>query len=59
MRVIISIGLYIFIPFFTAIYIKERLVKQKIYVINKEILRFLSLKSTVYNQERFQIKSGL
>ena len=31
---------------------------QTIYVLNKEILQFLGLKSAVYNQERFQIKSG-
>ena len=30
-----------------------------IYVLNKEILQFLGLKSAVYSQERFQIKSGL
>ena len=43
-----------FLPqFFTAVYIVERLVLQTIYVVNKEILQFLSLKSAVHNQERF------
>ena len=40
------------------VYIVERLVLQTIYVLNKEILQFLSLKSAVYNQERFKFKSG-
>jgi hypothetical protein len=39
--------------FFTVVYIVERLVLQTIYVLSKEILRFLSLKLAVYNQERF------
>ena len=44
-----------FTPFFTAVYIVEQLVLQKIYVVNKE--GFLRLKSAVYkraisNQER-------
>ena len=39
-------------PFFTAVYIVERLVLQTIHVLNKKILQFLSLKSAVYNQER-------
>ena len=47
--------LVFFDPFFTAVYNQERLILQTIYVLNKEIL----LKSAVYNQERFQIKSGL
>ena len=47
-----------FTPFFTAVYIVERLVLQTVYVLNKEILQFLSLKSTLYNPEWFQIKSG-
>ena len=34
------------------VYIVERLVLQTIYVLNKEILQFLELKSVVYNQER-------
>ena len=46
-------------PFFTVVYIVERLILQTIYVLNKEILQFFGLISTVYNQERFQIKSGL
>ena len=41
-----------FTPFFTAFYIVEWLVLQTIYVLNKEILQFLGLKSYVYNQER-------
>ena len=39
--------------------IVEQLVLPTIYVLNKEILQFLGLKSAVYNQEQFQIKSGL
>ena len=50
-RAIISRGLYIFTPFFTAAYIVERLVLQTIYVLNKKILQFLSLKSAVYSGE--------
>ena len=40
----------LFTQFFTAVYIAEWLV---IYVLNKEILQFLSLKSPFYNQENF------
>ena len=58
-RAIFHCGLYAFTPFFTAVYIVERLVFQTIYVLNKEILQFLGLKSAVYNQEQFQIKSEL
>ena len=47
-----------FIPFFTAVYILEWLVLQTMYVLKEEILLFLGLKSAVYNQERFQIKSA-
>ena len=36
-------------PFFTAVYIVERLVLQTIYVLNKKILSLLGLKSVVYN----------
>ena len=47
-RAIISRGLYIFYPIFTAVYIVERLVlPETIYVLNKEILQFLGLKSAV------------
>ena len=42
-----SRGLYIVYPIFTAAYIVERLVLKTIYVLNKEILQFLSLKSMV------------
>ena len=42
-----------------AIYIVEQMILQTIYVINKDILQFLGLKSMIDNQERFQIKSGL
>ena len=48
-----------FTPFITAVITVERLVLQIIYVLNKEILQFLSLKSAVYNWEQFQSKSGL
>ena len=58
-RAIISFVLYNFYPFFTAIYIVEWLVLRTIYVENKQILQFLRLKSSVYNQEWFQIKCGL
>ena len=46
-------------PFFTTVYIVERLELQTIYVLNKKILQFLGLKSADYNREQFQIKSGL
>ena len=39
-------GWYILIPFFIALYIQKQLILQTIYVLN-------------YNQEGFQIKSGL
>ena len=39
------------------VYIIEWLVLQAMYVLNKELLQFLSLKSKVYKKERFQIKS--
>ena len=42
-----------------AVHIVERLVLQTSYVLNKEILQFWGLKSTVENPEQFQIKSGL
>ena len=48
-RTIKTRGLYIFTPFFTAVYIVERLVLQTIYVLDKEILQFLGLKFVVYN----------
>ena len=52
--------LYIFSSFFNAVYISEWLVLlQTIELLNKEILQFLSQKSTVYDQEWFQNKSGL
>jgi hypothetical protein len=59
MRAIITRGLYIFTPFFTAVYIVEQLVLQTILYLNKEILQLLGLKSAVCNQERVQIKIGL
>jgi hypothetical protein len=60
-RAIISRGLpYIFNPIFhCGLYCRAELVLQTIYVLNKEILQFLNLKSAAYNWERFQIKSGL
>ena len=36
-RAFISRGLYIFTPFFSAVYNQERLILQTIYVLNKEI----------------------
>ena len=56
---IITCGLYIFTPFFTAVYIMDQLVLQTIYVLNKEILQFFVLKSAVYIREQFQIRSVL
>ena len=58
-RAIITRGLYIFYPIFTAVYIEERFILQTIFVLKTEILHFLSLKSAVYTQERLLIKSGL
>ena len=49
---IISLSFYMFYPIFTAVYIVEWLVSQTIYVLDKEILRFLGLKSAVYNRFR-------
>ena len=46
----ITRGLYIFYHIFTAVYIVEWLVLQTIYVLNREILQFLVLKTVVYNQ---------
>ena len=43
---------YTFTPYFTAVYIVEPLVIKTIYVLNKEILQFLGLKSAVCNSER-------
>ena len=40
-----------FTPFFTAVYIVERVVLPTIYVLNKEILQFSNIKSAVSNQE--------
>ena len=44
--------MYIFYPFFSVVYNQEQLILQTIYVLNKEILQFLSLKSVVSNQDR-------
>jgi hypothetical protein len=38
-RHIITRGLYIFAPFFTAVYNQERLILKTIYVVNNEILQ--------------------
>ena len=54
MHTIITHGFYFFISFFTAVYIDET-----IYVLNKEILQLLGLKSAVYNCEQFKTKKGL
>ena len=48
-----AVACIFFNPFFTGVYMVEWLLLQTIYVLNKEILQFLDLKSTVYNQERF------
>ena len=56
---IISRGLYIFNPIFHCdLYCRAANI-QGTYELNKGILQFLSLKSAVYKQEGFQIKSGL
>ena len=58
-RAIITCDWYIFYPIFhCGLYCKEVSVTD-IYLLNKEILQFLGLKSTVYNWEQFQIKSRL
>ena len=49
-------GLYSFTPFFTAVYNQERLILQTTYVVKRGNS---SKNAAVYNQERFQIKSGL
>ena len=49
-------GCIIFTPFFSAVYNQEQLILQTIYVHKQGEL---GLNSAVYNQERFQIKSGL
>ena len=56
MRAIISRGLYIFYPIFTAVYIQKRLILQTDYVLKSGNSSKIA---AVYNQERFQIKSGL
>ena len=43
-------------PFFTAVYIVELLVLQRIYALNNEILWSWGIEFMVCNQERFQIK---
>ena len=58
-RAIITCDWYIFYPIFhCGLYCKEVSVTD-IYLLNKEILQFLGLKSTVYNWDQFQIKSRL
>ena len=52
---IISRGLFIFYPPFTAVYIVKELILQSIYVLNKKNLQFVGLESVVYNWERFLI----
>ena len=48
-----------FTPFFTAVYIVERLVLQTLYVLKKEILQILcQKKNAVYNQKQLIIKRG-
>ena len=45
-----------FTPFFTAVYNQEQLILQTTYVLK---IGNSSKSAAVYNQERFQIKSGL
>ena len=47
-----------FVYFLPHFYIEERFILQTTYVLKTEILRFLSLKSAVYTQDRLLIKSG-
>ena len=49
----------VFTPYFTVVYIVEQLVSNTIYLLSKEILQFLGMKSAVYNHKGFQIKSRL
>jgi hypothetical protein len=58
-RPILTHGLYIFYPVFHCGLYCRAVMLQTIYVLSKEILQFLGLKSAVYIRERFQIKSGL
>ena len=53
---IISRGLYIFYPIFLAVYIQKRLIFQTVYALKSGNSSKIP---AVYNQERFQIKSGL
>ena len=48
-----------FVYFLPHFYIEVRFILQTTYVLKMDILHFLSLKSAVYNWERFQIESGL
>ena len=48
-----------FVHFLPPFYIEVRFILQTTYVLKTEILHFFSLKSAVYTQERFLIKSGL
>ena len=41
------------------VYIVEQLVLQTIHALKKESLQYRGLKASVYNQEMFQIESGL
>ena len=46
-RAIITRGWYVFLTYFSVVYIVERLVLQTIFVLNKKILQFLGLKYAV------------
>ena len=59
MRTIIPRGLYIFYSIFHCGLYCRAVSITEIYVLNKEILQFLGLKSVVYYSEQFQIKSRL
>ena len=50
---------YFYPIFHFGLYCRAGLILQTIYVLNKEILPFLDLKSAVYNREWFQINSGI
>ena len=56
---IITRGLYIFTPFFTAVYIVEQLLLQTIYVLNKDILQLRAVLNQEWVIVLFQITVGI
>ena len=47
-----------FTPFFTAVYIVERLLLKSIYILNKEILQFLGLNPRFILESGFKSRAG-